>query len=321
MLVMLRAAKGVEMRTLNFISNTTTERDERGNISLVKMPHRALPSSFHMFMANDFHVGNSETSERAIEQFIHAVRAKKNSYVYLQGDQLECINISDPRFDLDVHSGRGPRVNVMRDAFMELLDPIADRVILILDGNHERRLRNLFQPNLDISKAWDTVYANGTLAKLIFPGFRVCAWHGSGFIGSYAGDQKQRHVNEQIALKRKLRRLPAQDCEVITCGHYHRLILSEPDPRLLLVTDQERNQLVSDYTRPSRIWLDQERGLYRVPEEERYYVCTGSFLRGYSEDIPSYVEDMGLEATELGYGHIEVRNDSLAKVETVKVTP
>jgi diadenosine tetraphosphatase ApaH/serine/threonine PP2A family protein phosphatase len=309
------------MRTLNFNNMTTTERDDRGNISIVKMPHRPLPSSFHLYAANDFHVGNSETSEHAIEQFIHAVKSKKNSYVYLQGDQLESIAIDDKRFDLDVHSGRGPRFDVMRDAFMELLDPIADKVLVILDGNHERRLKNFFKPNQDIAKAWGTVYANGTLAKLIFPEFRLCAWHGSGFIGSYAGDQKQRHVNEQIALKRKLRRLPAQDCEITSCGHFHRLILSEPDPRLLLITDQEKNELVSDYTKPSRIWLDQERGLYRVPEEERFYLCSGSFLRGYSEDMPSYVEDFGLEATELGYGKIEVKNDKLSKVETVKVTP
>jgi hypothetical protein len=90
---------------------------------------------------------------------------------------------------------------------------------------------------------------------------------------------------------------------------------------LLLITDRDRNELVSDYTRPSRIWLDEERGLYRVPEEERFFLCSGSFLRGYSEDMPSYVEDFGLEATELGYGHIEVKNDNLHKVETVKVTP
>jgi len=30
---------------------------------------------------------------------------------------------------------------------------------------------------------------------------------------------------------------------------------------------------------------------------------------------------MGLEATELGFGHIEVKDDNLHKVETVKVTP
>ena len=48
-------------------------------------------------------------------------------------------------------------------------------------------------------------------------------------------------------------------------------------------------------------------------------MCCGSFLRGYQEGIPSYVEDSGMAATELGYGHIEVKNDAPHAVECVKV--
>lgn len=297
---------------------TTTARSN-GELVKVKLPYATLPSSFHLFPADDFHVGNGELSEATIERFVRAVRSKKRSYVYLQGDQLESIMVNDPRFSLDVHTNRGPRIDAQRDAFLELLDGIGDRVLWVLDGNHERRISNQALPNKDIAKAWNTVYANGTLVKAIFPSFRLCSWHGSGYINSRAGDQKQRHTNEMIALKRKLRCLPAQDCEVLTCGHFHRLILSEPDPRLLLLTDRERNELVADYSAPARIWIDEARGLYRVPEEERYYMSCGSFLKGYEEGLPSYVEDMGMEATELGYGHIEVKNDKLAKVEAVKV--
>jgi hypothetical protein len=305
------------VKTLNLVDHTTTGK----NREKVKLPYSPLPSSFHLFAVGDIHMGNNEMSERAVETAIKAIRSKKHSFVYLQGDQFESILLSDKRFSLDNHIGRGPRIDSQRDALLELLEPIGDRVLWVLDGNHERRLANIALPNQDIARAWGTVYANGTLAKAIFPGFRLCSWHGAGYIGSYAGDQKQRHVNEQIALKRKLRRLPAQDCEVISSGHYHRLILSEPDPRLLLMTDRDKNELVSRYTVPSRIWIDQEREYYRVPEEEKWYVCCGSFLKGYSEGSPSYVEDMGLEATELEYGKIEVKNDKLQKVETVKVTP
>ena len=49
------------------------------------------------------------------------------------------------------------------------------------------------------------------------------------------------------------------------------------------------------------------------------YLDSGSFLRGYQEGIPSYVEDAGMAATELGYGHIEVKNGTPSKVECVKV--
>jgi hypothetical protein len=306
---------GCNLRTLNLIDGTTTGR----NGEKVKLPYSTPPSSFHLYAVGDVHVGNSEMSESAIASMIRTVRSKKNSYVYWQGDQLESIMVNDKRFSLDNHTGRGPRIDAQRDAFLELMDPLGDRSLWILDGNHERKLQNLALPNQDIARTWNTVYGQGTLVKAIFPNFRLCSWHGSGYIGSYAGDAKQRHVNEGIALKRKLRRLPAQDCDVMTSGHFHRLILSEPDPRLIMLTDPETNQLVSDYSRPSHICVDSKRDLFRVPEEEKWYMSCGAFLKGYTEGEGSYVEDMGLEPTELGFGHIEVKKDKLAKVETVKV--
>jgi len=263
------------MKTLNFIDHTTTGK----NGEKVKLPYKHIPSSFHLYCVGDTHIGNSEVSESAIESMIRTVRSKKNSFICLLGDQIESIMISDKRFSLDNHLNRGPRIDAQRDAFLEIMDPLGDRCGWIIDGNHERRLANIALPNKDIARAWNTIYANGTLAKAIFPGFRLCSWHGAGYIGSYAGDQKQRHTNEQIALKRKLRRLPAQDADVLVSGHYHRLILSEPDSRLIMLTDAERNELVSDYSRPGHIPVNEARGLFRVPEEEKWYMSCGAFLR------------------------------------------
>ena len=143
------------------------------------------------------------------------------------------------------------------------------------------------------------------------------SWHGWGRINSRAGDQKQREVNELIALKRNLRELPAQDCDVITCGHYHKLRLHDPTRKLLLTSDPETSMLSQHYSHPTRKHLDD--GSYVIDDEDKWFMCCGSFLRGYQEGIPSYVEDIGMGATELGFGHIEVKNDAPHAVECVKV--
>ena len=304
------------MKHINLVTMKTTER-VNGHATIIDLPYNALPSNLELFGVNDAHMGNAAISEPTIETLVRKVKAKKNAYVICQGDNIETIGITDKRFDLDVHGNRLPRFDAQRDAFIEMFDKIGDRFLWILDGNHERKIANMLKPNADIAKEFNSVYANGTLVKAIFPGFRLLSWHGSGTINSYAGDAKQRATNEAIALKRKLRRLPGDDCEIITCGHYHKLRLHSPDPKLLLVSDNKTNTLAQYYSEPSRIWIDKAKGIYRVPEEERYYMCCGSYLKGYDENIPSYTEDWGLEATELGYGHIVVKDDKPIKVETV----
>ena len=308
------------MKHLNFVDMTTTERDGSGHTKRVDMPYGALPSSFDLFVMNDAHVGNAALMESGPKDFVRRVKRKKNSYVVCQGDNIEAISVTDPRFDLDVHRNRGPRFDAQRDAFIEMFDAIGDKFLWILDGNHETKLRNIVQPNRDISKKFNAVYAEGVIAKALFPGFRMLSWHGWGQVNSRAGDEKQRRTNDQISLKRKLRLLPGADCDVIACGHFHKLILHSPDPKLLLVSDASKNELAQHYTVPSRIWIDEKKGLYRVPEEERHYMCCGSFLKAYDENTPSYAEAWGLEATELGYGHIVVKNDKLEKVETVALS-
>ena len=304
------------MKHLNFIDMTTWEAKPEGLVK-TPLPYRPLPSNYHLFFLNDTHVGNDAIHEGAIERFVRDVKAKKHSYVIAQGDQLETIDIGDKRYDIGCHGSRLSRFNAQRDQFIEYFDLIGDKFLLVLDGNHERRIKNIYQPNADIAKAFNAVYAGGTMAKLLFPDWRLMSWHGWGRINSRAGDQKQREVNELIALKRNLRELPAQDCDVITCGHYHKLRLHDPTKKLLLVSDPATSLLSQHYSHPIRKPLSDD--AYVVDDEDKWFMCCGSFLRGYQEGIPSYVEDSGMAATELGYGHIEVKNDAPHTVECVKV--
>lgn len=305
------------MKHIDFENMTTSRRLENGEIETLLLPYDPLPTNYDLFIGNDMHEGNAAESTKHIARFVDAIKAKKNSRVILQGDHLETIAITDKRYDIAVHGHRMARFNAQRDSFAERLEPVADRILWLLDGNHERKICNIYLPNADLAEKWSTVYANGTLVKALFDGWRLASWHGAGMINSRAGDALQRSTNQLVALKRNMRGLPVDDCDIVACGHYHQCLYHAPSSKLALVS--EGLELQGEYTEPGRITIDAERGLYRIPEEDRHWMCCGGFLKAYSEDLPSYTEDRGYQATELGYGHIEVKNGKPTKVEVVKM--
>lgn len=273
----------------------------------------SLPGNYVLRLAGDIHVGTAATSESAINNLVERTKAIKNGFLALGGDQLESIMVDDKRFSHEDHSGHVARIDSQRDWFIDKFVPLTGRILWINDGNHERRFKNEWRPTNDIAKKLQAVYSNGVMVKAIFPGFRLLDWHGDGVINSRAGDALQRATNEMVALKRKLRLLPADDCEIVAMHHIHRLIIHPPMRILHLVTDPVRAKLVETYTVPSRIRITDD--TYRVPEEEKYYVACGSTLRGYIEGFSTYVEEAGYAPAEIGCIKLTIKNDKLVKVE------
>jgi hypothetical protein len=273
----------------------------------------SLPGNFVLRLAGDIHEGTIAKSEHAVNSLVERTKAVKNGFLTLGGDQLESICVDDKRYDLQHHRGATSRIDAQRDAIINAFMPLKGRIPWILDGNHERRYKNQWRPTNDIAKALGAVYADGVMVKAIFPGFRLLDWHGAGAINSRSGDALQRATNEMIALKRKLRLLPADDCEIVAMHHIHKLIIHPPMRILHLVTDPVRAKLVETYTVPSRIYITDS--TYRVPEEEKYYVACGSTLRGYIEGSSTYVEEAGYGAAEIGCIKLTVKADKLVKVE------
>lgn len=276
-----------------------------------------MPESYEIYKAPDIHEGNIAIAKEMIQSLKRLVKSTKNGHIVFSGDQLEAIDVRDKRFSLEVHGGTAARIDAQRDAFIEEFETLTGRVLWILDGNHEQKWRNICTPNKDIAKALGAQYGNGTMIKAIFPHFRMIDWHGFGSIMSKAGDPLQRKTNDKVILKRKLRHLPGGDCEVIGCAHFHRIIIVPPNRALELLTDKERGRLVQTYTEPRKIWIDKKKELYRIPEEDKWYCCTGSVLRAYVEGVSTYAEEFGLQATELGCVKIVVKNGKLEGVEEV----
>ena len=58
--------------------------------------------------------------------------------------------------------------------------------------------------------------------------------------------------------------------------------------------------------------MDKEQ--YRIAEDDKYYVSSGSFLRSYVEGRMSYAERFGYRPTELGCLKVIVQNDKIKDI-------
>jgi hypothetical protein len=275
-----------------------------------------MPGNFTLFLWGDTHLGNVSCSEGTIRRFVAKVNRTKHGFCSLGGDQLECVSVGHPHYSVAVHGSREAMIDNQIAHFEQLFSPLKGKVLWILDGNHEKRYRNMF--NVSNRLRYDLAcpeheWGYCSTAKILFPGFRLGDWHGSGSVNSKAGDAHQRERNDEIKVKRKLRDLPFNDCEVSVMHHIHKLRISKPIVDHILVTDPSKGRLEQHYTRPARI--DLGKGMYRIPEEERWYASSGAGLSTYEEGVSGYGEDAGFRATELGCIVVRVQNDKMKTVE------
>ena len=312
------------MRHLDYNTGMGWRRDDYDKLHRVPLRRQVMKSNFHMYFFNDFHRGANGSSTSSIKEAVLTCRRKRHSYAVLLGDLAEAISINDRRFSLASHAipNKMAQWDAQRDDILELLEPIRNRILVAVDGNHERSIWNHYRLTKDIADSIGAEYSNGLMAKLIFPGFRMLVVHPrDGAINSKAGDEMQRHTNNLIIFKRRLWNRPHGDCDLVVSGHYHRLLLHPPDMEDTMLFNPATGRALAMPKEPGRIWIDREKGLYRVPVSEKYWMCSGAFLRAYMEDSSTYAEEFGMSHAHLGYGHIEVRNDKLWKVETVPIHP
>lgn len=108
-------------------------------------PNYEKPLKLH-FLA-DWHIGG-ETDVQQVESAVRAIQADPDAYVIVLGDMGDWIaSKDDPRFliqsvpeDLLIELAQRPTVGLLRlQAFYlaKYLEPIIDRVLLLLVGNHE----------------------------------------------------------------------------------------------------------------------------------------------------------------------------------------
>lgn len=269
-----------------------------------------LPDNFDLFVRGDIHVGNAAVSVKAVQTGVRLIEKNKGATFWCDmGDACEAIHVGDKRFSTDVHAGKFQTINAQVDYYLELHKPILDRMLFMLDGNHEAKLHHIVDVADMVARGLPNLVHGGfSIRARMTDKFNLFAIHGWRQISSMAGSSRQREVNDGERLKRILMRLRG-DCHAMVQGHIHRIIITPPSQEMYIVNDErgEDDVYTSQY--------NGEHGV--IHPDSRWYGSTGSCLRSYVEGITTYSEMAMYPPAELGMIKLIVRDKELQRIEKV----
>lgn len=278
------------------------------------MPKRVVkvPSNFDFILFGDLHRGSMGSDDSGIGKLIDHIGYGKATYAGFMGDAMEGIMIDDKRYDFSSKIGPMDQMNEVK----KLFHPVRKKIMYWQSGNHELSLLKFGNIGKSLAKDLDIWY--GKFSCVIeFQDkhgrlFDLFSTHGTGRFVSQAKDFRQEKANTEAALQKKLNRKYGTAL-VMACGHYHKLITANPDRRLIL--SHENGELEQTYVD----YAASEQGF--IQPDFRWYVCTGSFLKSYIDDIDvvGYAERAGYDPVELGYQVIEVRGRKIVGIRKVLV--
>lgn len=205
-----------------------------------------------LYPISDTHIGAAECMEREIEQYIDRIAQDPRAAVILAGD---IINNGIKSSKTNVYEEKYPPREQKRRA-VELLRPIADKIITMAAGNHERRAAN----ESDVDITWDMCDALGVeyggdmaFVKLSLgrgnkgkpSTYMLCVTHGAGG-GALIGSGLNRSDKMQMAV---------EGLDIIISGHTHK---PSKTPSARLVFDPRNNTVTVKKTLlfVCTAWLD-----------------------------------------------------------------
>jgi hypothetical protein len=276
---------------------------------------RKYGDTFNFYAIGDLHVGRRGLAEHKIEECISLIKDDPIGCAGVMGDICETIKPSDKRFTIqEQDTGKFARLSQQWEYAAELLNPISDKLVFILDGNHEEVVYDVCHISSEIVKMIspdEGIACGGRSAKVFFTdkikGFFT---HGSGSVQSKAGDPEQRERNDAINIKRKLRDLQG-DCILMGMGHIHKMRICKPTVELMLVGDGKDIKQV--YTEP----YFGPHG--EVNEDKRFYFSSGAFMPLLMEGVTTYAEKAMYTPTEMGMIKCSVEEGAVKSVEKVIV--
>lgn len=277
-----------------------------------------IPSNCRIFDSGDVHAGPLGFHREAFIKMLSEVESDKNARLLLKGDLVDCITPDDKRFSAHSHEikkgARNPQDHA--DELIEMLRPVASKIIALQWGNHEFKIANTF----DITKYMCEklgVNFGGYTAVIIFKvkgkkshAFKWLATHGRKSINSTAKDDIQAEANMKAALKKHLSAMKFDDCVYQTMGHTHKLIVVEPTATKHVSLRTTTTTIKQDYRSPV------SQSATYIPPECRYYVNTGSFLKTFAESgCVSYAELAQYGPVEIGCVEAVVQNGEIVDVK------
>lgn len=279
-----------------------------------------LPKTCTICWIADLHVGRVDLKEDLIRKEVQKIEQNPDWFVGLGGDLIEAIAVGDKRFSLEEHGGKHAVANAQVDFCVELLNPIKDRILFVLTGNHEDTIAPVYRATDDLCLKLgikETV-AHGNFDAVAhltdndkYP-VKWYAHHGAGSIRSQAGDRDQIYRNDARKVKRKLRNIRS-DCILMSIAHIHKTRICFP-PKLMGMVGTTERPVKQAYP---EVMIDPDTGY--ISEDSRTYFSTGAWWGGQVINKDTYGSKKMFDPLELGYNRIRIEDGYIKSVEDIIV--
>lgn len=248
----------------------------------------------------DFHVGATNCDYKLLQQHVADIEEMENPIVILMGDNAEWIIPSDKRWrssqiDRQFWDSMESLPMAYLDYLEELLIPIADKIEVIHDGNHERSIASVMYPTAElcsrlrkhVEKKHGKDFAMNKLRYAPGMAFTRVQWkkksnsdYRSIMINTQHGHQSGRKDGAKHNSLGDMFRWV--DADIIMRGHSHSLFVT-----------------------PGPVRIAPNPSMTKIVETQTYYGNTGSYLKTLNmSEQPSYAEQA--EYPPLPRGNVQI---------------
>ncbi len=245
------------------------------------------PDKFRIYPIGDIHAGSFHCAEGEVKKQVAIIKEDKKAYWLGMGDYADAILKDDKRFDIGGLASWVEKSNIIESQrvwLKELFEPIKDKCLGLLTGNHEECLHNKYQNDLTRNLCKDLGVRYGgyqAYVNIVFNrrkedteggtrrAYLIHAWHGAGSAQT-----------EGARLMRLVRLVNDIQADIYLMGHLHAMTQHTPD-RLILRSGRIRSIKLAA-------------------------TITGSWLRGYTQSSPerpvnpTYIERQGYKPSRIG---------------------
>ena len=235
----------------------------------------------------DIHRGNPWMEEKLFYKTRDWIE-ENDCYVILMGDYGEAINAKDPRHDYNALHPEYMTPDKQYRKIKKDLEPIKDKCIMVLEGNHESNFwkRNNHNYTDELAYFLGVPYA-GASGYVLFKFKRKTSnkRHATNILRIYAhhGWAGGRTDGYKVKIIQDLANV-FEDAHLYLMGHTHKKGPVFPTTRLRVDARTEK-----------------------IRDSDKHFVYTGSFIKGHEIGKGSYVEARAYPPTQLGAAFIEVR--------------
>ena len=271
----------------------------------VKAPSDGHP--LHLYPIGDIHLGAAACDIEDFRRTVARVRADPNALWIAMGDMADLILPSDPRWSMSGHDWKRlgfangkPTVSNLaaeyRDLITRELDPIGDKCIGVLMGNHEQSFSRFYFIDIAgyLAARWSVPMLGYTaLIRLEIEIARgPKAHHETWNVDVFAEHGATGGGTEGNKINSLQKRGMEFDAQIYLKGHVHAYGISH---------------------RTELSW-----GPKQMATRDRIFMLTGTYLRGYHEGSVTYGERKAYPPNELG-GGVVILDTKARRIHAVSV--